>query len=59
MICRTSYDFSYYLDASGPKGLLGQLDANHLPSWLAPLDSKVPASKHVAVYRVLQDRLPQ
>jgi hypothetical protein len=58
-ICRTSYDFSYYLDASGPRGLLGRLEANHIPSWLAPLNGKVPASKHVAVYRVLQDRLPR
>jgi len=58
-ICRTSYDFSYYLNASGPQGLLGQLDANHIPPWLAPLKSKTPPSKNVAVYRVLKDRLPQ
>jgi hypothetical protein len=59
VICRTSYDFSYYLSASGPQGLLGQLDANHIPNWLAPLNSKVPASEHVSVYRVLRDRLPR
>ena len=56
-ICRTSYDFGYYLNASGPNGLLGRLVANRIPSWLSPLQSKVPASKNVAVYRVLHDRL--
>ena len=59
VVCRTSYDFSYYLNASGPQGLLGQLDTNHIPTWLAPLNSKVPPSEHVTVYRVLQDRLPR
>jgi TorA maturation chaperone TorD len=58
-ICRTSYDFNYYLNASGAQGLLGQLVADHIPPWLVPLDSKVPASEHVTVYRVLQDRLPR
>ena len=59
VICRTSYDFSYYLDASGPQGLLGLLVAGHIPHWLAPLNSKAPPSKHVTIYRVLRERLPR
>jgi len=58
-ICRTNYDFAYYLNASGSQGLLAQLVANRIPPWLAPLDSRVPPSPHVSIYRVLQDRLPR
>ena len=58
-ICQTSYDFGYYMNASGPNGLLGRLMANKVPSWLAPLQSKTPASEHVTIYRVLRNRLPR
>ena len=57
-ICQTNYDFAYYLNASGPRGLLGQLVANRIPPWLAPLKSRVPPSPHVSIYRVLWNRLP-
>ena len=58
-ICRTSYDYGYYLNASGQDGLLARLMADKIPSWLAPLQSKVPASANVSVYRVLRNRLPR
>lgn len=58
-ICQTSYDFGYYMNASGPHGLLGMLVANQIPSWLTPLQSKVPASPNVTIYRVLGSHLPR
>jgi hypothetical protein len=57
-ICRTSFDYTYYLTQSGPKGLLGQLEDNRLPVWLSPLKDGGPPSKDVVVYRVLRDQLP-
>ena len=56
-ICRTSFDYSYYLSQSGPKGLLGQIKSNHLPAWLSPLKDRGPPSKDVVIYRVLRDHL--
>jgi hypothetical protein len=58
-ICQTSFDYSYYLSQSGPKGLLGQLNDNRLPLWLSPLKDGGPPSKDVVIYRVLRDHLPR
>jgi hypothetical protein len=58
-ICRTSFDYSYYLSQSGPHGLLGQLNDNHMPAWLSPLHDGGQPSKDVVIYRVLRDRLPR
>jgi len=58
-ICRTSFDYTYYLTQSGEKGLLGQLKANRLPAWLSPVKDAGPPSKDVVIFRVLRDRLPQ
>ena len=58
-ICRTSFDYTYYLTQSGPNGLLGKLKNNHLPAWLSPLKNAGAPSKDVVVYRVLRDRLPR
>jgi len=58
-ICRTSFDYSYYLSQSGPNGLLGQLMHNRVPIWLSPLHDSGPPSKDVVVYRVLRNQLPR
>lgn len=58
-VCRTSFDYTYYLTQSGPQGLLGQLKIQRLPPWLAPLQGGGPPSKDVIVYQVLRDRLPR
>ena len=57
LLCRTNYDYAYYLDASGPDGLLGRLAANRVPEWLAPL-YPVRNDNRVMIYRVLRSQLP-
>ena len=56
VVCRTSYDFNYYLQNSGNEGLLGRIAAHQIPAWLEPIPS-VGSHGRVTIYRVLRAQL--
>ena len=56
VVCKTSYDYAFYLANSGANGLLGRLAAHHVPAWLSPVPS-VGSGGRVTIYRVLPSQL--
>ncbi len=57
MTCRSSPDYTFYLNEDKGNGLLKQLDKNHPPAWLAPIP-KADEDQKVQIYRVLRENLP-